>query len=110
MFPDFKIVYLIGIDKVSYINCFTEEYYNKLKKDYEDNYEIYKNNKNNNYQGKCPEFPIEYNVYYEYNLTNNKDLYENINYYNKSFQDIMILLKEQHKIDLIHRINKCDYV
>lgn len=107
MYPDFQIVYLIGINAVSYINCFTEEYYNKLKKDYEDNYEIYKNN---NYQGTSPEFPKEYNILYEYTLTNNEDLYENINYYNKSFQDIMILLKEQHKIALIHRINKCDYV
>ena len=105
--PDFQIVYLIGINTVSYINCFTEEYYNKLKKDYEDNYEIYKNN---NYQGVSPEFPKEYNILYEYTLTNNEDLYENINYYNKSFQDIMILLKEKHKIALIHRINKCDYV
>ena len=107
MFPDFKIVYLIGIDKVSYINCFTEEYYNMLLNEYNDKSEIYRNS---NYQGISPEFPKEYNTYYEYNLTNNEDLYENINYYNKTFEDIINLLKNQHKYAKIRMINKCEYV
>ena len=106
MYPDFQIVYLIGINKVSYINCFSEKYYDKLKKDYEDNYEIYKNN---NYQGTSPEFPKEYNILDEYNLITNEDLHENINYYNKTFEDIMNLLKEQHKSAKINRINRCEY-
>ena len=106
MYPDFQIVYLIGINKVSYINCFTENYYDKLKKKYKDNYEIYKNN---NYQGISPEFPKEYNILYEYNLINNEDLHENINYYNKTFEDIMNLLKEQHKSAKINMINRCEY-
>jgi hypothetical protein len=106
MYPDFQIVYLIGINAVSYVNCFSEKYYDKLKKDYEDNYEIYKNN---NYQGTSPKFPKEYNILYEYTLTNNEDLYEYINYYNKNFEDIMNLLKEQHKSAKINMINKCEY-
>jgi hypothetical protein len=106
MYPDFQIVYLIGIDKVSYINCFTQNYYDKLNKKYKDDYEIYKNN---NYQGTSPEFPKEYIILYEYNLINNEDLHENINYYNKTFEDIINLLKEQHKSAKINRINRCEY-
>jgi hypothetical protein len=107
MFPDFKIVYLIGIDKVSYINCFSENYYNHLRQIYDNDYEIYKNN---NYKGISPNFPDEYNIYYEYNLTNNEDLYENVNYYNKSFEDIIDLLSIQHKRAKINKINSCEYV
>jgi hypothetical protein len=106
MFPDFKFVYLIGIDKVSYINCFSENYYNHLRQIYDNDYEIYKNN---NYEGTSPEYPNEYNIYYEYNLTNNGDLYENVNYYNKSFEDIIDLLKVQYKHAKIRSLNKCEY-
>lgn len=107
MFPDFKFVYLIGLDKVAYINCFSEEYYNKLKENYDAEFEIYKNN---NYKGESPKYPDEYNVFYEYNLTDYKDLYENINYYNKTFEDIISILKEQCKRAKINMINKCEYV
>jgi len=107
MFPDFKIVYLIGIDKVSYINCFTEEYYNTLLNEYNDKSEIYRNS---HYQGICPKFPIEYYLYYEYNLNNNEDLYENVNYYNKTFEDIINFLKSEHKLTKILKIKTCEYV
>jgi len=100
MFPDFKIVYLIGIDKVSYINCFSENYYNNLRQIYDNDYEIYKNN---NYEGTSPKFPDEYN------LTNNEDLYENVNYYNKSFEDIIDLLRLQHKLIKINVLKSCEY-
>ena len=53
--------------------------------------------------------PDEYNIYYEYNLTNNEDLYENVNYYNKSFEDIIDLLRLQHKYAKINKINSCEY-
>jgi len=106
MLPDFKIVYLIGIDKASYINCFSENYYNNLSQIYDNDYEIYKNN---NYEGTSPKFPDEYNIYYEYNLTNNEDLYENVNYYNKSFEDIIDLLRLQYKCAKINKINSCEY-
>ena len=107
MYPDFQIVYLIGTDKVSYLNCFSEYYYNYLRHIYDNSYEIYKNN---NYEGTTPELPKEYIILYEYNLINNEDLYENINYYNKTFKSVMDLLKEQRKLPLINMINKCDFI
>jgi hypothetical protein len=107
IFPDFKIVYLIGIDKVSYINCVSENYYNNLKQIYDNDYKIYKNN---NYKGTRPTYPDKYNIYYEYNLINNEDLYENVNYYNKSFEDIIDLLRLQHNYDKINKINSYEYV
>ena len=109
IYPDFKLVYLIGTDRVSYINYFSEAFYNKLKKKYDNDNDIYKNN---NYQGTSPYPPNEYNVFYEYNEYTNKDLYENINYYNKSFEDIINLLKEQKpaRMAKIRSLISCEYI
>ncbi len=107
IYRDFQIVYLIATDKVSYLNCFTQEYFDKLLNEYNYAYQIYKNN---NYKGNAPEYPKEYNIYYEYNLINDNDLYENINYYNKTYEDIIELLNMQKKQAKTIMITQCDYV
>jgi hypothetical protein len=110
MYPEFKIVYLIGIDKVSYIKFFSEYYYNKLLNEYHNKYDIYKNNNCNNDYESQPMFPKKYSIFYEFNLIQYEDLYENINYYNKNFEDIIEILKKQCKLSKIHDIKKCEYV